>query len=162
MSIQSKSLSFEQKLRQILLNTNTNTNGNVENKKIRLTFGFYDPISLFFQQRIPDELFQKMYNSLKDKTKGIRTNIPITQEIIGYRQIYNISPSMWDIKIDYVLCEQQAVFFIQESGSFQIIVSETFIPKMIPLLSDILLSNLEMFPERITDGYYETIQFSLY
>jgi Ni,Fe-hydrogenase III small subunit len=122
---------------------------NFPDKKISVVFGFYDKQSNFFQTNIPNDLFEK----IKFTHRGVRNNIPIKQELVGcHTNYYEIVNSLWDIQIQFVLCEQQAIFITENPCMFQIIVGQAHIHKMVDLLTHFLCT--EMYSEGSTTSIH--------
>ncbi len=125
----------------------------VQNYKIRLTFGFYDLQSNYFQSCIPSEILSKIVKD-SQHLKGIRNYLPLVQELSNYEKFCRISPTMWDVRIDYVVSDQQAVFLHQDTNLFQIIVAEENIHKMLPIIHTILSLNSEVYEQTLTCPLY--------
>lgn len=123
--------------------------------KIRLVFGFYDLQSKYFQSSIPSEILSTIIQSAAS-LKGIRNYIPFVQELtIKSDRVYcRISPTMWDVCIDYVNSDQQAIFLNEQTNSFVVIVAPENITKMIQTLHDILLNHAEVFPTTLTSLHF--------
>jgi hypothetical protein len=123
------------------------------NNKIRLTFGFYDLQSNYFQSCIPSEILSKIVKD-SQHLKGIRNYLPFVQELSNFQKFCRVSPTMWDVRIDYVLSDQQAVFLHQDTNLFQVIVAEENIHKMLPIIHTILTSNSEVYEQVLTCPLY--------
>jgi hypothetical protein len=122
--------------------------------KIRLTFGYYDLQSKYFQSSIPSEILSTIIQNTKS-LKGIRNYIPFVQELSFTRKVYcRVSPTMWDVCIDYVNADQQAIFLNEQTNSFVVIVAPENITKMIQTLHDVLLSHAEVFPSTLASLYF--------
>lgn len=113
---------------------------NEPNYKLCFTFGYFDSQSQFFQSHIDSHVIQNILQKNLN-CNYIRQNIPFLQFLPNFTKYFRITPTMWDMKIDYVLSEQQAIFLSQ--NSFRIIVSYQYLHKLLPVLINILMENPE-------------------
>lgn len=123
--------------------------------KIRLTFGFYDLQSKYFQSHVPSEILSTIVRNVAS-LKGIRNYIPFVQELTikSDRIFCRISPTMWDVCIDYVHSDQQAIFLNEQTNSFVVIVAPENVTKMIQTLHGILVNHAEVFPTALTSLHF--------
>ena len=112
---------------------------NESNYKLCFTFGFFDYQSQFFQSHIESQLIQNIVT--KNYSSYIRQNTPYIQYLQNFTKYFRITHTMWDMKVNYVLSEQQAIFLSQ--NTFRIIVAPQYLPKLMPVLFQILMNHPE-------------------
>lgn len=113
--------------------------------KIRLTFGFLDPQTRFFQKGIAHELMEEMTEFVRVyDIKGVRFHLPVVQPFHASERYFRVYPSMWDVCIDYVLCPEQAIFV--SDHAFVVVVAPENMTKMEQSLMRILEGHRETWP----------------
>jgi hypothetical protein len=124
--------------------------------KIRLTFGFYDLQTKYFQSCVPSEILSKIIKD-SESLKGIRNYIPFVQELSvpnEHKTYCRVSPTMWDVCIDYVTAEQQAIFLNEQTNSFVVIVAPENVSKMVGTLHNILMTHAEVYATSLSQLYF--------
>lgn len=121
--------------------------------KIRLTFGFYDLQSKYFQSSVPSEILSKIIQD-SESLKGIRNYIPFVQEFSEHKVYCRVSPTMWDVCIDYVIADQQAIFLNEQTNSFVVIVAPENVSKMVGTLHNILTKHAEVYATSLSQLYF--------
>ena len=127
--------------------------------KIRLTFGFYDLQTKYFQSLVPSEILSKIIQ-YSESLKGIRNYTPFVQELSTHDQkVYcRVSPTMWDVCIDYVIADQQAIFLNEQTNSFVVIVAPENISKMASTLHNILTTHAEVYATSLSQLYFCVVE----
>jgi hypothetical protein len=105
--------------------------------KMRITLGFFDPQTSYFQTKIPQDLFSSMDVS----ARGIKTTpAGHTESFRGFEKHFRVAGSPFDLKIQFVQAERQAVFVHEPSGSVQAICAQEFLRPMTAALETLLMS----------------------
>ncbi len=100
--------------------------------KWRVTLGFFDPQTRFFQPTIPNDVFTFFTDALAKKPiKGIVVDtIPVVHAFQGFEQFGHIADTMWDVRIDYVQCERQGIFLNSGTKTVVAVCSLEFLERM--------------------------------
>lgn len=105
--------------------------------KMRITFGFFDPKTSFFQSKIPNDLFSTMNVS----ARGIKLHPAGHADAFrGFEKFVRVQSTPFDLRIDFVLSERQAVFVHEPTQSVQAICAQCFLRPMCDALESVLLS----------------------
>lgn len=105
--------------------------------KMRITFGFYDPQTSFFQSKIPNDLF-----SILDTTaRGIKLQpVGHADAFRGFEKFVRVHHTPFDLKIDFVQSERQAVFVHEPTQTIQAISACAFLHPMCDAIESLLRS----------------------
>jgi hypothetical protein len=105
--------------------------------KMRITLGFFDPKTSFFQSKIPNDLFSTMDVS----ARGIKLQPAGHADAFrGFEKFVRVRSTPFDLRIDFVLSERQAVFVHEPTQSVQAICTQPFLQPMCDALENLLLS----------------------
>lgn len=115
----------------------SNPKPSVPGYKIRITFGFFDHQTGFFQTTIPASCFEVMYPKISS-IRGVVTQAVVIQKYQGFQQFAKVNPSMWDLRIDYVSCERQAIFVNSRTRTIEAVCAPEFFEVMQTSILEIL------------------------
>jgi hypothetical protein len=105
--------------------------------KVRVTLGFYDPQTSFFQSKVPNDLFSTMNTS----GRGIKLQpVGHTDAFRGFEKFVRVRNTPFDLRIDFVLSDRQAVFVHEPTQTIQAVSAREFLRPMCEALESILLS----------------------
>ncbi len=126
--------------------------------KFRVTLGFFDPQTNFFQPTIPNDVFIFFTEALASKPiKGTLVDtIPVTHAYHGFEKFGHVAETMWDMRIDYVQSERQGIFLNSGMKSIVAICNLEFLERMQSALEEFL----SIQPEVCTNAQ-STVRFSV-
>lgn len=105
--------------------------------KMRITCGFFDPQTSFFQSKIPNDLFSTMHVS----ARGIKLQpVGHAEAFRGFEKFVRVQCTPFDLKIDFVQSERQAVFVHEPTQTIQAIGARDFLQPMCDALENLLVS----------------------
>jgi hypothetical protein len=105
--------------------------------KFRVTLGFYDPQTKHFQTKIPSDIFAVLLEraqtirGLKFQPVGVAV-----EPFRGFSKYVRVSTCAFDIQVDYVQAERQAVFV--HNDTVQAICHPDFLAPMCVALESLL------------------------
>ncbi len=106
--------------------------------KFRVTHGFYDPQTRHFQTKIPSDIFSLLVERAKS-IRGIKFQ-PVggaVEPFRGFLKHARVSTCAFDIQVDYVQADRQAVFV--HNDTVQAICHPDFLAPMCTALESLLL-----------------------
>ena len=105
--------------------------------KMRITCGFFDPQTSFFQSKIPSDLFSTMNVS----ARGIKLQpVGHTDAFRGFEKFVRVQCTPFDLRVDFVLSERQAVFVHEPTQTIQAVSAHAFLRPMCEALENVLMS----------------------
>jgi len=85
-----------------------------EHVKFRVTVGFYDAQTRFFQRKMPKDSFEKWIENSSD-VRGFKHLAPGEMEAYrGFVQYVRVEGTPFDLQVEYVRAERQAIFVYDE------------------------------------------------
>ncbi len=119
--------------------------------KIRITFGFYDRQTKFFQTTIPTSFFEFVDENVAS-VRGVVKQAAVVRAFQGFQQFVKVTPTMWDLRIDYVSCDRQAIFVNSRTRSIEAICDPSFFEVMQTSIIEIL--------SKVPENMGESVQVS--
>jgi len=133
----------------------SNPKPSVPGYKIRITFGFFDHQTGFFQTTIPASCFEVIYPKISS-IRGVVTQAVVIQKYQGFQQFVKVNPSMWDLRIDYVSCERQAIFVNSRTRTIEAVCA----PEFFEVMQSSILEMLSKIAENSAETVSETVSIS--
>ena len=100
--------------------------------KFRVTLGFFDPQTRFFQPTIPNDVFAFFTDALRSAPiKGVVVDtVPVVHAFQVFEKFGHIAGTMWDVRVDYVQCERQGIFLNSGTKTIVAVCSLEFLERM--------------------------------
>jgi hypothetical protein len=114
--------------------------------KFRVSLGFFDPQTRFFQPTIPNDVFTFFTEALASKPiKGVLVDtIPVMHAYHGFEKFGHIVATMWDVRIDYVQSERQGIFLNSGTKTIVAICNLEFLERMQSAFEEFLSTQTEV------------------
>jgi hypothetical protein len=84
--------------------------------KFKVTVGFFDAQTRFFQHKIPSDIMEQIIDKCAEEVRGVKRLAPgETESYRGFTQYIRVQGTPFDLHVEYVRADRQAVFMYDDN-----------------------------------------------